>query len=419
VTVFYAARIPSIRYQDPWNQALDDRIRSLMRRGANRRVAYLYELPDTSTFRYRIYNMIQALQLDPDIAATWFSEREVDRLIPLLDACDALVLCRTRYSRQIARVIGQAQRLRMDIVFDVDDLVFDTEYVHLLLDTLDQACTSATLDHWFAYVGRIGATMCQCSRAIVTNDYLAGRAALFTASKDVRVIPNFLNHEQLTVSDRILRLKRTAGFAHGDRIHLGYFSGSATHNRDFLVLADALSELFAKDNRFILRLVGFLDLPPSLAPYQSRVERYPLQDFLNLQRLMGETELNLVPLRNNTFTNCKSELKYFEAAAVGTATIASPTPVFNNVIENGVNGWIANSHEWAERITEVVTDWGSYAEVAERAAQARATYAPEAMTDVIRAVLFGPLSPLAAPANVVTLQHSRPLQAAGPPPQSC
>ncbi|HEX3881228.1 MAG TPA: glycosyltransferase [Stellaceae bacterium] len=392
--MFHAARIPRVRYQDPWNQTLDDRIQELRRRSAERRVVYLYEWPDTSTFRYRVYNMIQALQADPGISATWFSEHEIDRLIPLLDTCDTLVLCRMRYSSQVERVIGQAQRLGIDIVFDVDDLVFDVEYIHLLLDTLDQAITPAAWDHWFAYVGRIGATMRQCNRVIVTNNYLASKAQHFAAGKDVRVIPNFLNREQLSVSDGILRLKRAAGFTRGGPIHLGYFSGTPTHNRDFLVLADALAELLASDERLILRLVGFLDLPPSLARYPDRVERFALQDFINLQRLIGETELNLVPLRNNAFTNCKSELKYFEAAVVGTVTIASPTFVFKDVIKDGVNGWIANSHEWVERISAVVADWANYAVVADRAARARQVYAPAAMMDVVRMALFGlPVGP--------------------------
>lgn len=149
------------------------------------------------------------------------------------------------------------------------------------------------------------------------------------------------------------------------------------------------AQLLASDRRLTLRLVGFLDLPPSSTRFRDRIEHHSLQDFLNLQRLIGETEINLVPLRNNVFTNCKSELKYFEAAAVGTCTLASPTFAFKEVIRNGVNGWIANGHEWAEPIAEVTSDWAVYVDVAERAAaHARATYALAAMADAVEASLL-------------------------------
>jgi glycosyltransferase involved in cell wall biosynthesis len=153
-------------------------------------------------------------------------------------------------------------------------------------------------------------------------------------------------------------------------------------------VADALAKLLGEDDRLVLRIVGFLDLPMPLMRYWHRIEFFPLQDFQNLQRLVGEVELNLVPLQNNGFTNCKSELKYFEAAVVGTCTIASPTFAFREAICDGANGWLANAHQWAERIAQVLAARDDdYAAVAERAAaSARAVYAPSVMADSVRAV---------------------------------
>lgn len=385
----FAAALPITAFHTPWDQRVEDRVHALMRRGAHRRIAYLYERPDTSTFRYRVYNMIQALDAEPDIAASWFSLSETDRLLPLLDACEAIVVCRVRYTDAVAQVLSRAKCLGVETIFDVDDLVFDIDYVHLLIDTLDQAVSEPAWDTWFAYVGRIGATMKQCDRAIVTNEYLAARAAEFLGGRDVRVISNFLNREQLAVSDPIANLKRTTGFARDRNFHLGFFSGTHTHNRDFLVAADAIARLLNEDNRLVLRVVGMLDLPPALADRADRIERMPLQNFVDLQRFIGETELNIVPLRNNVFTNCKSELKYFEAAAVATATLASPTFTFSTAIDNGINGWIARSYEWYEQIRVIIDDWPRYTEIAERAvAHVRTTYSPSAMTGPLRAALM-------------------------------
>ena len=180
-------------------------------------------------------------------------------------------------------------------VFDVDDLVFDTDYVHLLVDTLALPITPETWDGWFAIVGRTGATLRLCDRVVTTNRFLADKIAEFTPGKPVAVIPNFLNAEQLAICERMLAQKQRYGYAVDPPIYLGYFSGTPTHAHDFAILIDALARLLDADKRLVLRLVGHVAPPPKLARFAERIDRYPLQDFLNLQRLIGQTELNLVP----------------------------------------------------------------------------------------------------------------------------
>ena len=65
---------------------------------------------------------------------------------------------------------------------------------------------------------------------------------------------------------------------------------------------------------------------------------------------MSEVDVNIAPLVINDFTNCKSELKFFEAAVVETTTIASPTYAFKNAITDGKNGFLAKPGEWYEKI---------------------------------------------------------------------
>src|SRR5271155_3547971 len=50
---------PPLPYNEPWKASLEERVRMLG--SGDRRVAYVYENPDTSTFRYRVYNMVEAL----------------------------------------------------------------------------------------------------------------------------------------------------------------------------------------------------------------------------------------------------------------------------------------------------------------------------------------------------------------------
>src|SRR5690349_14695104 len=148
--MFEAAWIPPIAYEDPWQAGLDRRIAALTARP--RRIAYFYDSPDTSTFRYRAFNMVQALASVPEgeTSASWFHRGDLGEMERFVDRADALIICRSRYTPATGRMVLRAKVRRIPVLFDVDDLVFDPDYVHLVMDALDQnmAADDATLDGW-------------------------------------------------------------------------------------------------------------------------------------------------------------------------------------------------------------------------------------------------------------------------------
>ena len=157
----------------------------------------------------------------------------------------------------------------------------------------------------------------------------------------------------------------------------------------------ALARLLDRDPRLVVRVVGFLEPRGELLRHRNRLEVYPLQDFLNLQRLLAEVEVNIVPLQDNVFTNCKSELKYFEAAICGTLTVASPTFVFRRAITNGETGFLAYAHEWEAKLQTAIATLEQpdrYADIAERAfhpCRNRSTAGTGRLTAIEAAVFSG------------------------------
>jgi glycosyltransferase involved in cell wall biosynthesis len=363
------AAMARLTYSEPWTASFDGRLQALAR--GHRHIAYFYEKPDSSTFRYRVWNMIEALHTYAhDVSAAWFCLADIPLMDHFLERADILVICRTRYDRDVARLLARARARGLRILFDVDDLVFDTRHSHVIMDTLDQDMISAaSWDHWFAYIGRLGATLRMCDAVIVTNEYLAARAREFAPGIPTHVIPNFLNRAQVEVSEQVFLRKQSSGFAGDGSIHLGYFSGTPTHNHDFRVLAGTLATLLDSDPRLAVTVVGFLELAGPMLRHSDRVTMLPLQDFMNLQMLIGAAELNLIPLQDNSFTNCKSDLKYFEAAIVGTVSVATPTFAFRQSIRDGENGFLARAQEWGAVLQGALASPGRYAEIAAAAHQ--------------------------------------------------
>jgi len=370
--VFVEAIGEAATYRDPWVASLDDRLRALV--AQPRRVAYYCEEAGPHTFRYRVFNMVQALDARPalGISSAWFTRGDLEATLDFVDRADVLVICRTRYDAKIGQMIGRAQARRVPVLYDIDDLIFDIRYAHQIGDTIGRSLgSSEEWDWWLGYIGRLGLTLQLCDGAITTNSFLAKHITAFAPWMSVKVIPNFLNQMQCAISRAIYERKSLSGFRRDDRVHIGYFSGTNTHGKDFRVAAGALSRLLDRNKGIHLHLVGSVEPPEHLSRHAERLHSYPVQDFVNLQRLQGRVEIVVAPLQDNVFTNCKSELKYYEAAIVGTVVIASPIFAFREAISDGETGFLAHPHEWDSKLDHVLAmldgDALAYRSVADRA----------------------------------------------------
>ena len=98
-----------------------------------------------------------------------------------------------------------------------------------------------------------------------------------------------------------------------------------------------------------------MDLPESLRLLKERgqIVQEPLQNFCELQRRIAGVDVNLIPLAPGEFTNCKSELKYFEAAIVGTVSCASPTFVYQKLLRHGENGFLCEPGHWGLTLEKI------------------------------------------------------------------
>jgi hypothetical protein len=116
---------------------------------------------------------------------------------------------------------------------------------------------------------------------------------------------------------------------------------------------------------------------------------------MNLQVKIAEVDINIAPLQQNDFTHCKSELKFFEAAAVGTWTCATRSYTFERAIVEPALGTITENGNWEDVLTEAVAlarDKTAYAKRSVTAADyAYGRYGWDKNTAAIIAALEPPL----------------------------
>jgi len=222
----------------------------------------------------------------------------------------------------------------MRVVYDIDDLVFDPT----LADRIDGLRLFGPHRRRLeiAAMARRGRLIEHCGLVTTSTAPLARAAAAL--GPEAAVIPNSLNQAQLSLAAELAGRKRTPR----EGVTIGYFSGTRTHQRDFAVCEPALLNLLERRPEVRFRLVGHLDLGSHWRRFEARVERIGLLSPAELLRAVAETDINLAPLElGNPFCEAKSELKFFEAGAVGVPTVASATEVFAAAIEDGTNGLLA------------------------------------------------------------------------------
>jgi glycosyltransferase involved in cell wall biosynthesis len=346
--------------------------RLAMLRKGKIRVAYFAENVHSSTFRYRTGNMAAVLNVpvaskEVQTSAACFFSGDLSHAADIVASADILVISRVRYDFATAALVQQFKTLGKKVWFDIDDWVFDPQAIGLIIQTAGQAASDEVLNYWHAVVSRMGQMLCLCDGVITTNPYLAQKIAEF-ARVPVNVIPNFANEQQLAASQPLYQKKIGQVAMASQSIRLGYFSGSASHNRDLALLLPALEIVMAGDPRVQLVLVGPVELDAQATRfeqnYNHRIERHAFTDYISLQKLIAEVDFNLVPLQTNEFTHCKSELKYVDAAIVGTLTIASPTQAYAAAIRHNVNGYLAEDDRWLEVLLLALatrdTDWQAH-----------------------------------------------------------
>ncbi len=333
---------------DPWwSQGIDERV-GICGNSSALKVAYFYPHPSPSTFRYRVYNMIEALVRSgrSDVVATWFHMGEVNELLLVLCDIDVLVLVRTPFGERVADIIAKARMLRVKVIFDCDDLVFDPKYAHLgAVNNALPLDDGLQMDKWYSSVARLNATAQHCDAGIVTNSYLAEMLSR-VVSGPVFVMRNFLNKHQEDVSAVLLTERCSEVPNFDENFTIGYFSGSKTHGSDFELVSDALIEVLEKYKQVNLKLVGFVDLPVNFMRFLDRVQVVDFVNWVNLQHQISSVDLNIAPLQVNHFSNSKSELKYFEAAVVGTYSCVANTYSYRNAVPSIDLGCVVTDGDW-------------------------------------------------------------------------
>ncbi len=312
---------------------------------------------------------------------SWMAIDEIPGRLDEIRRADILYLWRTPFGNEIGAAVEAVRSRNGQVVFDVDDLMIEPELARV--EVIDGIRSQAMVESEVAmHFARIRHSMAMADLCVGATEELAQR--MRQACLPAIVLPNAFDHETVTVSRQAVRRRRASGS--DGLVRLGYASGSRTHQRDFGQCADAVAEVLRSHPECRLVLfkapdgpVLFLDEFEQFRGLEAQIEWRDMVPLARLPEEIARFDINLVPLETgNPFCEAKSELKFFEAALVDVATVASPTGPFVRAIRHGLTGMLADgSAAWRDSLERLICD-----------AELRRRMAAEARREVLW--MFGP-----------------------------
>lgn len=257
-----------------------------------------------------------------------FSIRRRD--VARMNEFDIIFICREALMTRSTHFERAFKKSRAKIIFDFDDSIW-------LMNVSDANRRWS----WVKDPGKTSKIIALSDLVFAGNEYLAGYAKGFNGN--VKVIPTTIDTDEY----KPMKVDRKS-----DRLCIGW-SGSITTIQHFNYAIPALTKIKERyGDRIEIRVIGD-------ANYQNRelgVKGMPWRKETELEDLAA-IDIGIMPLPDDEWARGKCGLKGLQYMGMGIPAIMSPVGVNTSIIQDGVNGFLADgTEEWVEKIGRLIED---------------------------------------------------------------
>jgi len=344
-----------------------------------KRVLIIGDYHISQCIRYRIDQKAEQLEL-ADYEVTKVSWTDLAEKYDEIFFHDIIIYYRVPANPLIIKSIEKSRALGKVTFYEIDDLIFDSVYPPAYETyggniSIEQYAGLTYGMPLFQGAARL------CEYAIASTSPLLELLQPLVTSKK-----GFLHRNGLDSLNIFMSKKEK------EYINIFYGSGTLAHNSDFIDLTLGAVEKILKENENVkLTIAGHLTLPESfrkefeeqiiLLKKTSTIDHY--------WSYLSGADINLAVLHNDVINNCKSELKWFEAACFKIPSVVSNTQNYMDIIDNGEDAIIASTtEEWYEALDRLVKDKELRDKIGEAAyRKVRKNYSLEALSKNIDRII--------------------------------
>ncbi|QYZ67203.1 MAG: hypothetical protein NV67_03370 [Gammaproteobacteria bacterium (ex Lamellibrachia satsuma)] len=254
----------------------------------------------------------------------------------------AVIFHRPIASVRLWYLLRQLRLRGVVVIADFDDLVFDEACADSSPGVLNRLVSRRVTRRRFRAHRR---ALSWFDGVIVSTEPLANHVCRLFPSIRVEVIHNSVHLAWRQASHDVLPNA-------GKRI-ITYFPGTRSHHRDFAQIREPLSSFLRAHPEVKLQITGPLVFAINADPRQiSYEERVPFSEY---QARVRNSWVNLAPLEETPFNQCKSALKVLEAGYWGIPTLCSSNS--DNVRFSRAGAWVSTKpEEWIDNLERLLNE---------------------------------------------------------------
>lgn len=311
-------------------------------------VAIIGDLNLPQCKKYRVIQKLESLK-SLGFQADYSFWGDTPRALNIMQCASSVIFYRMKENYEFNAYLAEARRLGIPTGYDIDDPIFDKAVYggspNLEFLTADER--AGLLSETESY----RRAMARCDFVVTSTPAMKDLAS--QSSRFVYVWRNAVDAETRHWAE-VARNSQSP--RSGGTVVIGYASGSRAHEADFRLIEGPLLAIFERFDNVRLAVSGYLKLPPSFEPHAGRIVEVPFTNYGGYLAGMAQTDINIVPLVPDRFNECKSAIRFLDAAAVGVPTVASRVGDFVNVIQADRTGVLAGSEEeWIERLSDLIS----------------------------------------------------------------
>ncbi|KAA2312989.1 hypothetical protein DL237_15865 [Pseudooceanicola sediminis] len=312
-----------------------------------RKVAMIGDLNLPQCRKYRVEQIAEVLA-EAGTEYAYSHYEDLPRCMDIMQDATHLTLYRLRSHRDVSRHLYEARRLRLPILYDIDDPLFSVP-AYATYGNMD-ALPGDFKTRFMAEAPGYADVMNMADVISVSTPALQDHAREFTR-RPVFLRRNFADRATLDASTPDVPRAAQGGF------RICFASGSHGHEVDFAVIEADVMRFLARDKLRKLVILGHFDktrLPPEI---RDQVETHPFSGYADYLAHLASCHAAIMPLADDIFNRCKSGVRVIDASSVGVPSLVGKVSDMAALVDDGVTGRVlGTSGNWAAALEDLAND---------------------------------------------------------------
>lgn len=320
-------------------------------RRTSRHIALIADMNLPQCRKYRVEQLAEFWR-SRGVDVTYSHYQDVARGVNSLQTATHLILYRTPHTPTCSMYMYEARRLRLPILYDIDDPLFSVSAYETYqnMDAVDHAMKA----HFCAEAPKYLDAM-NCADAVsVSTPGLVEHAKLYT-QRPVFLRRNFADIATLEAGAAAMR--HAPAKVKKDGFTVAFASGSLGHEIDFALIERQLAAFLNSGADRRLVILGHFEKDRLPASIKNKVATYAFTNYADYLERLAQADCAVMPLADDTFNRCKSAVRVLDASAVAIPSIVGSVGDMANVVAHGKTGFIAHTEaDWAAFLQKLMAD---------------------------------------------------------------